>query len=106
MERFGAARPAPDGGRVGDDPPGRLRLRLLDGFAVLVDGRVIQDGAWPSRKARQLLKLLALAPGHRLHREQVLEAIWPDLTADGATRALYQVLFLLRRTLEPHLPRG
>ena len=90
---------------AGHDATGRLRLRLLDGFAVAVDGRAIPDGAWPSRKARQLLKLLALAPGHRVPRDEALEALWPDLTAGGATRALYQALFLLRRTLEPDAPR-
>jgi predicted ATPase/DNA-binding SARP family transcriptional activator len=94
------------GVREGRDAPGHLRLCLLDGFAVLVDGRAIPDGAWRSRKARQLLKLLALAPDHRLHRDDALEALWPDLTAEGATKALYQVLFHLRRTLDPALPRG
>ena len=90
---------------MGHDATGQLRLRLLDGFAVAVDGRPIPDGAWPARKARQLLKLLALAPEHRVHRDEALEALWPDLTAGGATRALYQALFLLRRTLEPDAPR-
>ena len=90
---------------AGYEATGRLRLRLLDGFAVAVDGRAVPDGAWPSRKARQLLKLLALAPGHRVPRDAALEALWPDLTAGGATRALYQALFLLRRTLEPDAPR-
>jgi predicted ATPase/DNA-binding SARP family transcriptional activator len=93
------------GAGAGDDGVGRLRVRLLDGFAVAVDGRAIPEAAWPSRKARQLLKLLALAPGHRVHRDQALEALWPDLTAAGATRALYQTLHLLRRALEPGAPR-
>ena len=106
MGRSRDARPAPGGGRGGHDATGRLRLRLLDGFAVSVDGGAIPDGAWPSRKARQLFKLLALAPQHRVHRDEALEALWPDLTADGGTKALYQALFHLRRTLEPDLPRG
>src|SRR5262245_28567462 len=93
------------GAGAGDGGAGRLRVRLLDGFAVAVDGRAIPAAAWPSRKARQLLKLLALAPGHRVHRDQALEALWPDLTAAGATRALYQTPHLLRRALEPGAPR-
>ena len=90
---------------AGHDATGQLRLRLLDGFAVAVDGRPIPEGAWPSRKARQLLKLLALAPGHTVPRDEALEALWPDLPAAGATRALHQVLFHLRRTLDPDQPR-
>jgi DNA-binding SARP family transcriptional activator len=34
--------------------------------------------AWRLRKARSVVKLLALTPGHRLHREHVIEALWPD----------------------------
>ena len=51
-----------------------LDIRLLGGFAVQVDGTDVPDDAWRLRKARALVKLLALAPGHRMHREQVYRA--------------------------------
>ena len=47
-----------------------LRIHLLGGFRVAVDGRAIADAAWRRRAASGLVKLLALAPGHRLHRER------------------------------------
>ena len=39
---------------------------------------MISEAQWKSRRARSLVKLLALAPGHRLHRDQVIEALWPE----------------------------
>jgi predicted ATPase/DNA-binding SARP family transcriptional activator/DNA-binding CsgD family transcriptional regulator len=47
------------------------------------------------------VKLLALAPGHRLHREQVMELLWPDLSRRNASNNLRQALHAARRTLDP-----
>ena len=49
-----------------------MRIWLLGGLCVLVRSRVVGDGSWRLRKAA-LVKLLALAPNHCLHREQVIE---------------------------------
>ena len=43
-----------------------MRIRLLGGFRVSVGPRSITGDAWRLKKAASLLKLLALAPGHRL----------------------------------------
>ena len=88
------------------DPPGyrpaTVQLRLLGGFAVVADGQALPERAWGgSRKARALVKLLALAPGHRLHRDQLLDALWPDLDPDAAGPSLHQALYLTRRALAP-----
>src|SRR5262245_6516999 len=49
-------------------PP--LRITLLGGFAVSIGERAIPAEAWRLSRARSLIKLLALAPGHRLSRDQ------------------------------------
>ena len=54
-----------------------VRVRLLGGFKVSVGSRTIGQAEWPLRKAANLLKLLALAPGHRLHRERVMDDCGP-----------------------------
>ena len=36
------------------------------------------DAAWRLRRAKTLVKLLALAPERRLHRDQVVELLWPE----------------------------
>jgi pimeloyl-ACP methyl ester carboxylesterase/DNA-binding SARP family transcriptional activator len=45
------------------------------------------------------VKLLALAPGHRLHREQVLDALWPDVDVETAAARLHKAAHYARRAL-------
>ena len=52
-----------------------VEIDLLGGFAVRVDGRPIPAGDWRRRKAASLVKLLALAHRHTLHREQMIDAL-------------------------------
>ena len=78
-----------------------VRIGLLGGFRVWVGPRLIEEGRWRLRRARSLIKLLTLAPGHRLHREQVMETLWPDLGMRKASNNLHQILYAVRRTLEP-----
>ncbi len=68
--------------------PEALRIKLLGGFSVSVGSRNIEEDAWRLRKAAALVKLLALAPGHSLHREQVMEALWPELGKRAASNNL------------------
>jgi predicted ATPase/DNA-binding SARP family transcriptional activator len=74
-----------------------LRIQLLGGFAVTVSGSSVGDEAWRLRRARTLVKLLALAPDRRLHREQLMELLWPD--GEPAPNSLHQVLYTARRAL-------
>jgi DNA-binding SARP family transcriptional activator len=71
----------------------------LGGFAVEVDGKIIPPGAWKHRRGAELIKLLALATGHRLHREQVMDTLWPDLSPDAAGTNLRKATHHLRRAL-------
>jgi DNA-binding CsgD family transcriptional regulator len=74
---------------------------LLGGFRVSVGTRTIGEDEWRLRKAASLLKLLVLSPEHRLHREVVMELLWPDLGMRSAANNLRGVLHAARRTLEP-----
>ena len=58
--------------------PTAVRMRLLGSFRVFVGPRTVEESGWRLKKAAGLVKLLALAPDHRLHREQVTEALWPS----------------------------
>ena len=92
-----ASPPTPQGGGA----PETLRIWLLGGFKVSVNSRSIEEGRWRLRNARSLLKLLALAPGHRLHREQAMDALWPDSGRKAASNNLRQTLHAARRALHP-----
>jgi DNA-binding SARP family transcriptional activator len=78
-------------------------IQLLGGFSVSVDGRIVDESAWSLRKVKGLIKLLALAPEHQLHREELMELLWPQLDPDSAANNLHKALHLARRALEPDL---
>ncbi len=63
-----------------------IEVELLGVFQVRVGAREVAGDDWPGRRAGELVQLLALAPGHRLLRDQVIEALWPhlDVAAGGA----------------------
>jgi predicted ATPase/DNA-binding SARP family transcriptional activator/DNA-binding CsgD family transcriptional regulator len=79
-----------------------LRIGLLGGFSVTVGERKVDESAWRLRKAASLTKLLALAPGHRLHRERAMDLLWPELGKKAASNNLRQTLHVARRTLHPN----
>jgi predicted ATPase/DNA-binding SARP family transcriptional activator len=79
--------------------PQHVRIRLLGGFEVQVDGVAVPAKVWRLNKARSLLKLLALAEGNRLHRDAIVEVLWPELGAVAGTNNLHQALHAARRAL-------
>src|SRR5215218_7251739 len=80
-----------------------VRVWLLGGFRVSVGPRAIGQGAWRLRKAAALVKVLALAPDHRLHREQTMDLLWPDSGRRAASNNLRSTLHAARNVLDPAL---
>ncbi|MGI9122385.1 MAG: tetratricopeptide repeat protein [Rubrobacter sp.] len=78
-----------------------MRAWLLGGFWVSVGSQTIEQDQWRLRKAASLVKLLAIAPGHRIHREQVMNLLWPDLGRKAASNNLRPVLHAARKILDP-----
>jgi DNA-binding SARP family transcriptional activator len=91
----------PSSGSEGVARSEAVRVWLLGGFRVSVGSRTIEDNVWRLRKASALVKLLALAPGNRLHREQVMDLLWPDLGKNAASNNLRQILHAARTSLHP-----
>src|SRR5438105_10825078 len=83
--------------------PQRLAIQLLGDFRVAVGSRAIDEREWTLRKAKSLVKLLALAPRHRLHCEHVIDRLWPDMGSEDGANNLHRVLYVTRRILEPDL---
>ncbi|MCX4646440.1 MULTISPECIES: AAA family ATPase [unclassified Streptomyces] len=87
--------------------PPVLHLHLFGGFRATRDGGPALAERWPRPSARALVKLLAVTPGHSLHREQAMDICWPDADAQAATGSLRVALHAARRALEPELaPRA
>src|SRR5215203_7532497 len=83
---------------LGKGAPEPVRIRLLGDFSVSVGSRTIEGSVWRRRKAANLVKLLALAPSHCLHREQLMDVLWPDLGTRAASNNLRGVIHAARRT--------
>jgi predicted ATPase/DNA-binding SARP family transcriptional activator len=77
-----------------------LEVQLLGGFATRVGERLVPAAVWRQRRAAAIVKLLALEPGYRLHREQLLDTLWPELDPESAANNLRVALHHARRGLE------
>ncbi len=78
-----------------------VEISLLGPFRVRVDGRAVPDEAWSRRDAAALVRLLATTRGHRLHREQVMDALWPDVAVAEATPRLHKAAHFARKAIGP-----
>lgn len=76
-----------------------VAMTLLGGFQVSVDGEAVRPEAWSRRSAAALVALLALARDRRLHREQVVDALWPDVPPADAWPRLHKAAHFARRAL-------
>ncbi|MFE1953248.1 ATP-binding protein [Streptomyces sp. NPDC059524] len=84
-----------------------LRLHLFGCFAATRDNGPAPAERWTRPSARTLVKLLAVTPGHRLHREQAMDLCWPEADRQSATGSLRVALHAARHALEPELaPRA
>lgn len=75
-----------------------VEVHVLGGFDVIVDGAPATD-SWASRRAAELVQLLAIAPGHQLMRDEVIDALWPHLPADAGGANLRKAAHHARRIL-------
>lgn len=78
-----------------------LRIHLFGGFRVIVGSQDDAPVVWRQPRAAAVVKLLALESGHQLHREQLMELLWPELEIAAAANNLKYTLYVARRVLEP-----
>src|SRR5438067_5259754 len=73
-----------------------VEIQLLGRFSVAVKGVPISGDAWRSRRAADVVKLLALAPAKRVHRTEVMEALWPESDPEASGTNLRKALHSAR----------
>jgi DNA-binding SARP family transcriptional activator/tetratricopeptide (TPR) repeat protein len=78
---------------------GGVRVELLGRFRVAIGGNEFPADVWPGRRAAELVQLLALADGHRLTRDQVVEALWPHLEVEAGAANLRKAAHHARQAL-------
>jgi DNA-binding SARP family transcriptional activator len=72
---------------------------MLGGFRVQVGGTWVESKVWRLQKARSLVKILALQPDHRMHREEITDLLWPDVGLGSSTNNFHRTLHAARRAL-------
>jgi DNA-binding SARP family transcriptional activator len=91
--------------RAADRPRPALRITALGGFAVSRGGVPVASLSRGRNRARMLVAMLVAADGP-IHREVVMEWLWPHLPPARALAALHTTLHSVRRLLDPdHGPR-
>jgi DNA-binding SARP family transcriptional activator len=92
--------PAPLRANASGEPP--LDLRCFGGFRMRIHGEEVDLSAAKPR-ARSVLRYLALFAGRPVHREVLMEALWPGGDAEAGTRHLHVLISTLRRVLQAHV---
>lgn len=82
--------------------PPDLEIYLLGSFRLSVKDSVVANAAWQKHKAKLLVQILALHPAHELHREELIEKLFPEMDEKTANARFYRVLHSARKALEPN----
>lgn len=82
-----------------------LRLQTLGGFRVWLSGTEIAPAAWGREKAVQLFQFLVTLRRRPLHKEEIIDRLWPDLDRETGDRDFKVALSAVNNTLEPKRSR-
>ena len=101
----GPGRQAPeDGGPVTGET--FLDLHCLGQFEILRNGWPVPPQRFARRRSLELLKILLAHYGKPVHREELMEWLWPEVDLESAGTLLKVAVHYLRRALEPSAPPG
>lgn len=98
----GAGRPQPLAGK-GSTPP--VDIRCFGRFEMWIGSELVPTSTLKP-KARSTLRLLAMRAGRPVHRDTLVDALWPEADVRAATRCLQVVISSLRQVMEPRTTRG
>ncbi|MFT4265051.1 MAG: BTAD domain-containing putative transcriptional regulator, partial [Nocardioides sp.] len=84
---------------VGTIGSAAVSVHVLGAFALVVDGVAVPLASWPSRKARDVLRVLAVRGEEGVSRAGLAALIWPD--ADNVGNRLSVALSHVRAVLDP-----
>jgi DNA-binding SARP family transcriptional activator len=75
-----------------------VRLRCLGGFELEIDGKPVD---WPPLRprSRALLLLLAIHHGRDVHRERLIDTLWPEAPTGAGTHRLHVAASTVRQCL-------
>ncbi|MBN1955954.1 MAG: transcriptional regulator [Anaerolineae bacterium] len=94
---------APDSGPVVEHEVS-LRVQTMGGFRVWRDGVEVEPAAWRREKAIYLFQFLVTVRGRYLHKEQIIDRLWPEMDVEAGDRDFRVALNAVHRALEPQRP--
>jgi DNA-binding SARP family transcriptional activator len=80
-------------------PPSVLRVSTLGSFGLSVGGHGVPFNRWQRKQALTLLKYLVTNRGRVVHRERLIECLWPEAPAGRGRERLKVTVCSLRREL-------
>lgn len=78
-----------------------LQVYTLGGFRVLRDGIQLDPRAWGREKALHLFQFLVTNRNRYLHKEQIIDQLWPAASWEAGDRDFRVALHAVHRALEP-----
>lgn len=78
-----------------------LRVLTLGGLRVWCDGNEVVATAWGREKALHLFQFYVTMNGQYLHKEQIIDRLWPELDPRRADRDFKVALNSIHKALEP-----
>ena len=84
-----------------------LGVCCLGRFRVFVGDREIDSSEWKSNKAKEIFKYLVMGRAkNHVHKDVLLELIWPDQDYEKTLKRLHVALPAMRKALEPDVKKG
>ncbi|RIK44682.1 MAG: transcriptional regulator [Chloroflexi bacterium] len=79
-----------------------VRVQTLGGFRVWCNGEEIPVTAWGREKAIHLFQYFVTMRRQFVHKEQIIDRLWPDMDIDRGDRDFKVALNALNKALEPN----
>jgi DNA-binding SARP family transcriptional activator len=84
---------------VRSPPHGALQIFALGSFGLAAGGRSVAVERWKRKQAVTLLKYLVTQLDRPVHRERILDCLWPDVDERRGWGRLKVTIYYLRRQL-------
>lgn len=78
-----------------------LHVKTLGGFRVWRNGEEVPTTAWGREKAIHLFQFFITMRRQYVHKEQIMDRLWPDLDIDKGDRDFKVALNSINKALEP-----
>ncbi len=83
----------------------RIQVRTFGEFSLMVEGNRIETNKWRSKKALDVFSYLLLHYSQPVHKEVLIDFLWPNLDTHTGNRRLLNAVSELRKYLEPDAKR-